>query len=38
MVYTTDGVGIGRGVCPNPEAVAQKKTRTTFRIDKVLWQ
>src|SRR6266581_3349509 len=35
MVYTTDGVGIGCGACANPEAVTQKRTRTTFRIEKV---
>src|SRR6059058_4645791 len=36
MVYTTDGVGVGCGACANPEAVTQKRTRTTFRIEKVL--
>src|SRR5438094_2333224 len=33
MIYTTDGVGIGCGACANPEAVTQKRTRTTFRIE-----
>src|SRR5436305_11837542 len=35
MVYTTDGVGVGCGACANPEAVTQKRTRTTLRIEKV---
>src|SRR5881394_2877044 len=34
MIYTTDGVGIGCGACANPEAVTQKRIRTTFRIEK----
>jgi len=35
-VYTTDGVGASRGVCAMSELMAQKKTKATFVIDKVI--
>jgi hypothetical protein len=38
VVYTTDGAGVACGACANPETVTQQRTRTTFRIEKVLWQ